>query len=117
MSETFPAALRLRKRSEFLEVQNHGKRVSTGRFLVLALARPGHPSRVGVTVSKRVAGAVGRNRIKRVVREVVRRNRDRLPAGFQIVVVARREAVGAGYRDTAAELTRALGRIALGGPR
>ena len=49
-------------------------------------------SRLGVTVSKRVGNAVIRNRVKRCIREWFRGARERLPAGSDIVVIARRRA-------------------------
>jgi ribonuclease P protein component len=103
----YPPALRLKKRSEFLEVQKNGRRLQTEQFLVLALPRPGHPTRIGITVSRKVAGAVGRNRIKRLFREAFRRGLDRWPRGWEIVIVARRESVGASY----AQIEEALGRV------
>lgn len=108
MSEAFPAELRLRKRCEFLEVQRHGRRLPSDSFVILALAHPGLPTRVGITVSKKVGGAVVRNRIKRIVREAIRRSRDILPEGYEIVVVARRESADLTYEDAAVELGRAL---------
>jgi len=49
-------------------------------------------SRLGVTVSKRVGNAVIRNRVKRCIREWFRHAREGLPAGSEIVVIARRKA-------------------------
>ncbi|MBI2897226.1 MAG: ribonuclease P protein component [Deltaproteobacteria bacterium] len=115
MAEAFPAELRLRKRCEFLEVQRHGKRLPSDAFVVLALARPGLPARVGITVSKKVGGAVVRNRIKRIVREAIRRNRALLPEGYEIVIVARRESADLEYERAATELGRALARLGRAG--
>lgn len=111
MDEAFPAAARLKTRSEFLEVQKNGRRLQTDRFLVLALARPGKPTRLGITVSRKVASAVGRTRIKRLLREAFRRGRARWPEGWEIVIVARREAVGATYAEIAEAMGRTLGRL------
>lgn len=115
MSEAFPAELRLRKRCEFLEVQRHGRRLPGDSFVILALDHPGLPTRVGITVSKKVGGAVVRNRIKRILREAIRRNRDILPDGWEIVVVARRQSADLAYEDAAAELGRALTSLARAG--
>ena len=59
-------------------------------FLVL-YARKNHTAtnRVGVTVSKKLGGAVVRNRVRRRVREVYRLNESRFAPGWDIVVVAR----------------------------
>jgi ribonuclease P protein component len=56
-------------------------------------------SRMGVTVTRKVGNAVTRNRIKRLVREVFRRHRDRLVSGLDVVLIAKRNAAGATYHD------------------
>jgi ribonuclease P protein component len=107
----FPKAERLRRRSQFLAVQRRGRGVGEPRFRVVVLERPdAGPARLGVTVTKKVGGAVVRNRIKRLVREVYRRNKDWFPAGRDVVVIARDGAPGASLEDVAGELERALGR-------
>lgn len=59
-------------------------------------------------MSRRVAGAVGRNRIKRRVREWFRAVREELRAGTDLVVVARPNATRLSGRETADLLTRLL---------
>jgi ribonuclease P protein component len=51
-------------------------------------------TRLGITASKKVGGAVVRNRVKRLVREVYRLHKDGFPAGKRVVVVAKTEAAG-----------------------
>ena len=50
-------------------------------------------NRVGVTVSKKLGGAVVRNRVRRRLREVYRLHEDRFMPGWDIVVVARTKAI------------------------
>ena len=58
-------------------------------FLVEVLDRgDDRAPRVGYTVTKKVGGAVFRNRIKRLVREVFRRNKSAFPRGTDVVLVA-----------------------------
>ena len=54
-------------------------------------------NRVGVTVSKKLGGAVVRNRVRRRLREVYRLNEHRFAPGWDIVVVARSRCVGAEF--------------------
>ena len=112
-AHTFPKHRRLRKRREFLAVQSGGKVFHGRYFLVVAVqaARScGSQSveadgRAGITVSKKVGSAVTRNRIKRLVREYLRRH-DFAP-GFDVVVIAKRSAAGlGGYREAARDLQR-----------
>ena len=59
-------------------------------YLVLYAKRNGsNTNRVGITVSKKLGGAVTRNRIRRRLREVYRLNERRFAPGWDIVVVAR----------------------------
>lgn len=65
-------------------------------------------NRVGVTVSKKLGGAVVRNRVRRRLREVYRLNESRFAAGWDIVVVARSRCITADFEKiTAAYLSLA----------
>ncbi len=86
-----PKAARLRRRREFLQVQQRGRRLYAGEVLVLAHAASGSGPRIGITVSSKVANAVGRNRVKRWVREAFRAIRTDLPP-VDLVVIARKGA-------------------------
>lgn len=99
---------RVRKRFEFRRVRDMGRRVHTKSFLLL-VSHQGEaaPSRLGVTVTKQVAGAVGRNRIKRLLREVFRQNRALFPRGTDVVVVAKREGSVQSYQDVQNEMIAA----------
>lgn len=104
-SERFSARDRVRRRSEYRRVQSTGQRVHSPRFVWLLLANGQSRPRLGITVTKKVASAVGRNRIKRVVREVFRRHRHQVPAGFDLVAIAKREALGLSYAECSRELS------------
>lgn len=86
--------MRLRRRREFVAVSEavaagRGRKVSTRHFTVLLLDAPTHePSRVGVTVTKKVGHAPTRNRIRRLVREHLRTT-GWLAHGFDVVLVAK----------------------------
>lgn len=100
---------RLRRRAEYLAVQQTGKKIHTDSFLVFVLARPeleAAPARLGVTVSKKVGNAVKRNRVKRLVREAFRRHKKQFPAGVDLVFIAKRTAVERSYEEVEKELER-----------
>lgn len=93
----------MRSPDDFLRVRRMGKR-RQGRYLTLSFARatpvngtPVAPARVGFSVSKRVGGAVQRNRVKRRLREAIRRRLWNVIPGWDMIVIARPEAAAADY--------------------
>ena len=91
----FPRSARVRLRAEYAAVFEHGRRCADPLFALHWVAGP-QPPRLGLAVSRKVdPRAVGRNRIKRVLRDATRRLGPQL-AGGDYVVVARAAARGAG---------------------
>jgi len=113
MSPRFGRAARLRSRAEFTAVQSGGRR-APGKYLTL-LGRPNSlgRDRLGIIASKRVGGAVERNRAKRRVRELFRRD-DTRPAGaaeLDLVVIVRSDLVDAPFESVAADFRAALKKL------
>lgn len=108
---SFKKEERLLKRVQFLNVTEGGKKLHTGSFIVFTKPNTVGFPRLGLTVSKKVGGAVIRNRIKRIVREFFRLNKVRIDAGIDIVVIAKREAVGKGLREVSVELGKVLFQV------
>jgi ribonuclease P protein component len=67
--------------------------------------------RLGVTVTRKVGKAVTRNRIKRLVREAFRRERSTLPAGLDMVWVAKRDAVATTYEAVVQDMRWLANRL------
>jgi ribonuclease P protein component len=67
-------------------------------------------TRVGIIAGKKIGTAVVRNRVKRLLREAARARLSRLPPGYDIVLIARQEAVGARLGDITAALDVLLQR-------
>jgi ribonuclease P protein component len=88
----------------FQETYAQGQRW-VGRYMVLWLRKgPGAALRLGVVASRKVGGAVARNRARRRLREAYRRNRGRLTGERDVVLVARRELLRAEWDDVVGEL-------------
>jgi ribonuclease P protein component len=100
----FSRGRRVRKRPEFQRIQASGKRVTTKHFILLVAAQPGAgASRLGLVVSRRVGGAVVRNRVKRLCRECFRLSRALLPSGVDLVVIPKRGAESMKLQEVQAE--------------
>jgi len=97
-SFSFPKARRLTHRSEYEGVKQNGT-TQRGKFLMLNVmpVENSGPWRAGFVTPGRLGGAVVRNRVRRRLREIVRRHQHELQQDFWFVTIARHEAVIASY--------------------
>jgi ribonuclease P protein component len=84
----FSKTERLSDRKDFVHLNRFGRRLRTAHFTVFVARNELDRSRLGITASKKVGGAVTRNRVKRLIREVYRLHKELFPAGCDIVVSA-----------------------------
>ncbi len=104
----FDAAEHVRRRSEYQRIYDRGSKVH-GKFLTLfTFANDLQIGRLGIAATRKLGGAVVRNRAKRLIREVFRHNK--LAPGYDIVVVPRRELVDAALPAIEVEFRSALER-------
>jgi ribonuclease P protein component len=104
----------LRESREFFAVRAEG-RMAQGRLLRMSiLRRPDEtPVRLGVVTSRRVGGAVQRNRVRRRLREIFRAHRAQISTGLWLVVTAKNGAAEAGFAVLREEWLRLAGRLSI----
>ena len=109
-----PASQRLRQQSEFQQVRRSEHRIHCGPFVVQCELADGDEtsrSKLGVIASRRVGNAVKRNRGKRLVREIFRRQAPGLPRGSRYVVVLRSGFDRYAFSDLEARFAKACAKI------
>lgn len=126
---SFPKARRLTRPSEFERMKNEG-RSQRGALLILSVlpAQEGvlpacgggsasrtdrHLLRAGFVTSKRIGSAVVRNRVRRRLREIVRKHQPELRGDFWIVTIARPKAAHVSYRELEDEWLRLAKRASI----
>lgn len=113
--QRYPKSRRLLKRAQFLAMNQGCFRLGGQHFLFLWRPNGLGYSRLGITVTRKVGGAVARNRIKRLMREAFRLQGSSLPPGWDIVAIARRGADVLPLAQVRQALERTLAK--LGRPR
>ncbi len=103
----------LTRNYEYQRVYGRGKYASSRTLVVYVLPNRTGERRVGITTSKKVGKSVVRNRMRRLIRENLRVLYPSLPAGRDIVIVARKPDSAATCASIGAELRSVFGRLGL----
>ena len=109
-----PASRRLQRHGEFARVKAGGT-AQKGRFLVLNVLQTDGASaaRCGIITGRKIGGAVQRNRVRRRIREIVRREGNRIRAGIWMVLIARWNATQATMEELKQDWARCAGRAGI----
>jgi ribonuclease P protein component len=99
VSEKFPKTNRILKRGHFRLVYDRGRKLQSRYFTAFVMAGEGTQARIGITVTRKIGKSTERNRARRLLREVFRKNKWLVPPGVDIVFNAKRALVEASYRD------------------
>jgi ribonuclease P protein component len=114
---SFPKARRLTHRAEFERVKESG-RTERGALLILSALRVESAGcfRAGFITSRRVGSAVVRNRVRRRLREIVRKHQHEIVVAIWIVTIAKAAAADASYRQLEDEWLRLATRASILAP-
>ena len=111
---SFAKSQRLTRTSEFERVKQEGS-AQRGKLMLLAAltVQNAGVSRAGFVTTRRLGKATVRNRVRRRLREIVRKHQHDLREDFWIVIIARRDAVDASYRALEDEWLRLAKRASI----
>lgn len=105
------AIITIRENQAFRRVFANGKHRADKILVLYRLANGADVCRFGFSVSRKVGGAVIRNRLRRRLKEICRLNQDLFSSGYDYVVVARPAAAGADYRTLCSSLLTLAGNL------
>jgi ribonuclease P protein component len=101
---SFTKSERIRRRAEYKKIYRSGRRYHSKHFTLIVSLREEGCSRLGIAANKRIGNAVRRNRIKRVIRELFRKNKLFLRPLRDYVFVAKKGADELTYREVLDEI-------------
>jgi ribonuclease P protein component len=107
----FPKEDRLLERRDFLRARGRGRKAQTQHLIAIALPSRVGRRRIGLTVSTRVGDSVRRNRVKRWLREIYRHERDALPEGIDLVIIAKTGAAEADFGSIRGQFLEIAARL------
>ena len=99
---------RVRRRADYQQIYDRGMKIHGKLFTLFTLANNLTFGRLGIAATRKIGGAVVRNRAKRLIREVFRQNK--LAPGFDVVVIPKREMVDATLTAIEVEFRHTLER-------
>lgn len=110
----FPKSVRLSRAGDFARLRREGASFH-GKLIVLSVlrAKAETPARIGLITSRRVGGAVIRNRVRRRLREIVRALLPRVSPGWDLVIVARASAAAVEFSRLREEVLTLAQRSAI----
>ncbi len=85
----FPKKIRVKKESEFNQIIKNGAKKSGKDVTLFRLRSQDEGQKFGIKISRGMKGAVKRNKIKRIIRETLRKNKDRFDPNEKVVVLVK----------------------------
>lgn len=99
---------RIRRSVEYRQIMVEGQKLRTPHFILRWRVNIFGFRRLGISVSKKVGNSCVRNRVKRRLREYFRHNRQKLPSGIDLVIIAAQGSSGLETNEIFEELNRAV---------
>jgi ribonuclease P protein component len=104
MGRSYGREHRISRTADFWKDRRKRKKFDTEHFLLILRKNNKDARRLGLVVGRKVGGAVSRNRIKRLIREFFRLNKEKIPESSDLIVLAKKDISIKGYREVSDEL-------------
>jgi len=104
MGRSYGREHRISRTADFWKDRRKRKKFDTEHFLLILRKNNKDARRLGLVVGRKVGGAVSRNRIKRLIREFFRLNKEKIPESSDLIVLAKKDIRIKGYREVFDEL-------------
>jgi len=111
-AEKFPRLVRIVRSSDYQALYKKGCKIHSSHFVLFSRGNDLGHCRLGITASRKVGGAVVRNRVKRLFREIFRRSFNQIPGRFDMVINAKSGCGSARYDALQAEFLTAVKKMA-----
>ncbi|HXG94875.1 MAG TPA: ribonuclease P protein component [Blastocatellia bacterium] len=111
VSQTFPKTNRLLKRDQFRRAYDEGRKLQARYFTAFVLPNSSGQARLGITATRKMGNSVERNRARRMVRAVFRKNKWLVPQGVDIVINVKQSMLEASYGELEADFKAFLERV------
>jgi ribonuclease P protein component len=106
--------LRLRNRADFSRVYRYGKSFANHQFVVYGCRRKDTEQfRVGVSCSKKIGNAVVRNRMRRMIKEIIRHHENEIVTQMDLIFIVRKGALDMTYQEMEKSLLHVMRKAAL----
>lgn len=108
--QSFRKANKITSKTSYRNIYKRGSKNSSRFFTTISCGNSLGTKRLGITVTKKTGNAVRRNRMKRLIREFFRRNKNLFPENHDVVIMAKKNIPHLSYWEAAEELTKLLMR-------
>ena len=105
----------LKKNKDFRNVYNKGKSIASRYLVIYKLENNYNYNRYGFSISKKIANAVGRNKLKRRLREIIREieKKQKIIFGYDIIFIARKPVVDLDFHKLKADCIKLVEKMGL----
>ncbi|MFS1510943.1 ribonuclease P protein component [Chengkuizengella sp. SCS-71B] len=104
---------RLKKKEDFNFIYRYGKSTANHQFVVYYKQNSIHHFRLGISVSKKIGNAVVRNRMRRMIKEIVRHHADKVDSRHDFIIIVRKPAIHMDYYQMEKSILHVLRKSSL----